>query len=65
MFILRGMLEKLSYKKCWECCWIVAKVVQGSSLDVMGAVAFLVVVKSHINDNNTSISNLIELLKDF
>ena len=29
---------------------------QGSSHDVVGAVAILVVVKSHINDNNTSIS---------
>ena len=50
-------LKGLSYyKKCWNLEVENAKVVQGSSHDVMGAVAFLMQVKSHINDNNTSIS---------
>ena len=34
----------------------VAKAVQGSRLDVVGLVEILLRVKSHINDNNTSIS---------
>ena len=37
---------------------IVAKVVQGSSPDCIGLVAFLVVAKRQIGDNNTSISHL-------
>ena len=63
MFILKNMLEKdmtlkgLSYYNyCWNLQHKNAKVVQGSSHDVVGAIAFLIVVKSHINDNNTSIS---------
>ena len=50
-------LKGLSYYNyCWNLQHKNAKVVQGSSHDVVGAVAILVVVKSHINDNNTSIS---------
>ena len=63
MSILRNMLEKdmtlkgLSYyKKCWNLEVENAKVVQGSSHDVMGAVAFLMLQGGQINDNNTSIS---------
>ena len=42
-------------QKCLNFDCKVVKVVQGSSHDVVGAVAILVVAKSHINDNNTSI----------
>ena len=57
------MLEKVLrvkglsyYNYCWNLQHKNAKVVQGSSPDVVGDVAILIVVKSHINDNNTSIS---------
>ena len=57
-------LKGLSYYNyCWNLQHKNAKVVQGSSHDVVGAVAFLVVVKSHINDNNTSIYNLLGILE--
>ena len=51
------------YNYCWNLQHKNAKVVQGSSHDVVGAAEILVVVKSHINDNNTSISNLIGIFR--
>ena len=63
MFMLRGMLEKLRYKKCRECCWIVAKVVQGSSPDVVEPAAILYQQHGQISEITTSISNLLGFLE--
>ena len=59
MSILRNMLgscitlKGLSYyKKCWNLEVENAKVVQGSSHDVMGAVAIFVFQHGQISDNN-------------
>ena len=46
---------RILLQRCLNFDCKVAKVVQGSRHGVVGLVAILVVVKSHINDNNTSI----------
>ena len=49
-------LKGLSYyKKCWNLGMKNAKVVQGSSHDVMGAVAFLLFWNPQISDNNNTL----------
>ena len=69
MSILRNMLEKdmtlkgLSYyKKCWNLEVENAKVVQGSSHDVVGVVEILVLQDGQISEITTSISNLLQFL---
>ena len=57
-------LKGLSYYNyCWNLQHKNAKVVQGSSHAVVGAVAFLMLQGGQINDNNTSIYNLLGILE--
>ena len=69
MFTLRNMLEKeirvkgLSYYNyCWNLQHKNAKVVQGSSHDVVGLVAILYQQHGQISEITTSISNLHKFL---
>ena len=69
MFTLRNMLENCMtlkglsyYNYCWNLQHKNAKVVQGSSHDCIGLVAFLKQQHGQISEITTSISNLIQFL---
>ena len=70
MSILRDMLESCItlngvcyYKKCCKFQHKNAKVVQGSSHDVVGAVAILYQQHGQISDNNNTLFNLLKIPK--
>jgi hypothetical protein len=70
MFILRNMLEKVLrvkglsyYNYCWNLQHKNVKVVQGSSHDVVGAVAFLYQQPGQISDNNIPYTFLLKFFE--